>query len=383
MTTRSNRSRSKSRAISLRRSIALNCHVGCDYKDIISHLGIELKENGSRLGHESAVYRYTDENGGVLFKVVRYVSKNFRQRTPDGKWSVKGVRRVPYRLDKVIDAIKRDETVYIVEGEEDVHALEKKGFTATTNPGGAGKWRDEYSSLLKGAKVVIIPDNDEPGKKHARKVAASVQRYVLETKVLELPDLDDKGDVRDWFRAGYGRFDLEELAKIAKPEESDRTTSTVGDFVSAADIAKEPPPEPIIEDIVYRNWITVLVGESGAGESFVVTDIAAAVFDGFEWQGRGVVQGSSCYVAFEADALQNRVQALQMNGRELKNLYILRAMDPLSPVVQRGEETVSVGEQILCDRLGRLAEKLETAGRSPITLLSYRHGARIARRLRG
>ena len=52
-------------------------------------------------------------------------------------------------------------------GEKDVDNLVQLGLTATTNPMGAGKWQESYSEILKGANVVILPDNDEPGRNHA------------------------------------------------------------------------------------------------------------------------------------------------------------------------------------------------------------------------
>lgn len=73
---------------------------------------------------------------------------------------------------------------------------------ATTNAGGAGKWRDEYGEYLRGRSVVVLPDNDEPGREHAAKVARSLQGVAAGVRVLELPNLPPKGDVSDWLDAG-------------------------------------------------------------------------------------------------------------------------------------------------------------------------------------
>ena len=53
-------------------------------------------------------------------------------------------RRVPYRLPQLLAATERGETVWIVEGEKDVHTLMRAGVTATCNPQGAGKWQPEF-----------------------------------------------------------------------------------------------------------------------------------------------------------------------------------------------------------------------------------------------
>ena len=129
-----------------------------------------------------AEYSYTDGDGKVVSQTVRYSPKDFRQRRPDGQggwiWNLDGVTLQLYQLPEVLDAVKKGETVYIVEGEKDVETLRKQGLTATTNPMGAGKWRREYSETLTGADVVIIPDNDDAGRKHAQEVAKSLMEEV-------------------------------------------------------------------------------------------------------------------------------------------------------------------------------------------------------------
>lgn len=120
------------------------------------------------------VYDYTDEDGNLLFQVVRYSDKSFKQRRPDGKggwiWSLKDVRRVPYRLP----GLKGQERVFVVEGEKDAERLWEAGIPATTNPGGAGKWRPEFTAQLRAMGVkelVIVVDNDAPGERHGAAVA--------------------------------------------------------------------------------------------------------------------------------------------------------------------------------------------------------------------
>ena len=77
---------------------------------------------------------------------------------------------------------------------------------------GAGKWRDSYSEYLRGAKCVILPDNDDPGRKHAQQVARSLYGKAASVKVLELPGLPEKGDVTDWLETGGTKEELMRLA---------------------------------------------------------------------------------------------------------------------------------------------------------------------------
>jgi DNA primase len=113
----------------------------------------------------------------LVFQVVRYAPKDFRQRRPDGEggWVWKAATRVvPYRLPEIQEAIASERPVFIVEGEKDVDNLAKLGVVATCNAGGAGKWHAEHAAHLKGADVIIVPDNDGPGRRHAESVAASL-----------------------------------------------------------------------------------------------------------------------------------------------------------------------------------------------------------------
>ena len=164
---------------------------------------------------EVAQYNYADENGVLLFQVVRFEPKDFRQRCPAGdvwSWSVKGIRKVPYRLPDLLAA--PDATVYIVEGEKDVNRLMALGLLATCNAGGAGKWSAELSEFFRGRRVVILPDNDEPGRKHAAKVSAALSGVGAMVRVIHLPGLSEKGDVSDWLDAGGTVEKLEALLEL-------------------------------------------------------------------------------------------------------------------------------------------------------------------------
>lgn len=217
------------------------CHVcgaGGGAKHLATALGFDLdryKPAKTQVGGKFppaarrivATYPYRDEAGVVLFESVRYEPKGFTQRQPDGQggwiWDLKGVTRVLYHLTELIHADKAL-PVYIVEGEKDVDTLTALGLTATTNPQGAGKWRDEYSAFLAGRHVVTLADNDEPGRKHAEQVARAVAPVAASVKLVALPGLPEKGDVSDYLAAGH----------------------TVGELIALADDAPawqaEPPP---------------------------------------------------------------------------------------------------------------------------------------------
>src|SRR5262249_117298 len=151
--------------------------------------------NGKSQMNVVATYDYLDSKGQLLYQAVRLDPKDFKQRRPDGKggwaWELKGVQRVLYRLPQVLEAVAAGQTAFVVEGEKDADNLARLGLVATTNAGGAGKWTKDYvkaySEALRGANVVILPDNDDAGRKHARQVARSLQGVAASVKVVPLP----------------------------------------------------------------------------------------------------------------------------------------------------------------------------------------------------
>jgi len=191
--------------------------LGIDSRTFLDRPTVKARQNGNVQRRIAATYDYHDADGKLLYQVVRYEPKDFRQRRPDGNGgyvsNLDGVRRVLYRLP---DLIKADpyEPVYLTEGEKDADRLRSLGLTATTNPMGAGKWHDDYRRFLVGRRVVILPHNDDAGRKHAEQVAASLHDSVVSVKAVPLPDLEPKGDVSDWLDIGHSRDELEFLADI-------------------------------------------------------------------------------------------------------------------------------------------------------------------------
>ena len=180
---------------------------------------------GDRKPRIVGTYNYVDETGALLFQVVRRDPKSFRQRRPDGNggwlWDLDGVRRVPYHLDELVAA--RTGTngsgapwrVYIVEGEKDADRLRQWGLSATTNPGGAGKWHKDYGRYFANAEAVILPDNDQPGRAHARQVAANLLPIAANVRILDLL-VPEKGDVSDAIGDGLTQSDLAELVECCE-----------------------------------------------------------------------------------------------------------------------------------------------------------------------
>ena len=219
--------------------VLLHCHAGCDYFGILQAMDLSESElygtKGNGPKHASskiivATYDYVDEEGRLKYQVVRFEPKGFAQRHPDGKggwkWDLKGMKKVPYRLPEVIKGIEEGKPIIIVEGEKDADNLAKLGLTATTNSGGAGKWDADHSKWLGGAEVVILPDNDVPGRKHAKEVSESLKDIARSVKIIRLPGLPAKGDVSDWIEEGGTAQDL--IVLISKADECEQDEEQAG-----------------------------------------------------------------------------------------------------------------------------------------------------------
>jgi 5S rRNA maturation endonuclease (ribonuclease M5) len=203
--------------------VLLHCFAGCKVDAICAAVGLSVKDlmpTGETLNRNFkpvivAEYDYRDEAGELIFQAVRFEPKDFRQRRPIAgggwDWKVSGVRIVPYRLPEIL-AADPAKLVFICEGEKDCDNLAKLGIVATTNAGGAGKWKPEHSAFLAGRNVVILPDNDEPGRKHAIKVRETLEGVARSCKIVSLPNLPEKGDVSDWLKG----IDQSEGVQIAK-----------------------------------------------------------------------------------------------------------------------------------------------------------------------
>lgn len=208
----------------------LNCHAGCDFRDIEKALGLEKPApvNGPR--RIVATYRYRGVQGNVVSEKVRYDPKDFRQRWPDGNggWFWKrppSAHAVLYRLPELMAGIAAGRDVFIAEGEKDVDRLATMGLCATTNIEGAAqpnqrtKWRKEYTAQLAGAaRVILLPDHDEPGRAHMAAIAQALHGKVGDVRTLELPGLSGaKGDndVSDWLDKGHTVDELMALAEEA------------------------------------------------------------------------------------------------------------------------------------------------------------------------
>jgi hypothetical protein len=255
---------------------------GCDFKAACTTLAGEpppkAQSNGQDGGARTrklivAEFSYYDGSGALAFAVERiefqkhdgsYVTKlgkrkkKFSQKRPDpdrpGHWiyNVDGVETIPYRLPELLEALGKDQTILIVEGEAKVDLLLKWNMPATCCVGGAEKWKPEHSEYLRDADVVLIPDHDDSGFKHIQNVGQSLFGIAKRIRVLVLPDLPSKGDIVDWQRAGGTREALDRLIEGAavwqplspaadKPDEKAKAEAQANEDALIEALLKLPP----------------------------------------------------------------------------------------------------------------------------------------------
>jgi hypothetical protein len=291
---------------------AWTCHAGCGGGGLVE---FEHKLNGgtrqeawervlevvhanhlfeSRRSKPVAIYQYQDAQGRLLFEKLRYEPKRFvlRRAVADGRYEYKldGVAEKPlYRLPEVITANE----IFVCEGEKDCdnvltafaakRSIGDIRIAATTNFDGAGKWKDEYAIYFAGKRVVILPDNDEPGRNHAETVARSVTKYAGGVKVVTLPGLPEKGDVSDWFGAGHATEEL--VAEIKKAVHWHPSQQPHVMLIEGTQFAASAPPEQEwdVEGVIQRGGNGVVIGEPKSAKSLTMLDLVLALATGTSW----------------------------------------------------------------------------------------------------
>lgn len=320
--------------------ILVKCHANCDRLLIIEelrsrglwpereptpqlrvHRGGKDATNGvyavpeRRQGQrEVAAYDYCDETGAPLYQAVRFEPKTFRQRryTEDGTlaWGLDGARLVLYRLPELL-AADPALTVFVVEGEKDADRLGAAGLVATTSVMGAGKWRPEYAEALRDRHVVVVPDNDRPGREHADAVTASLVGVAASVRMLTLDGIPDKGDVSDWLDAGHTADELEIRAASVDPMGRPRPEypiRTLSDLMAQEHV----PNAQILEGLVWKGKVHWLFARAGTGKTVWSLVKGLHIAAGRPFCGRYVEQGPVLFISEDSpdSVIQEYIETL-------------------------------------------------------------------------
>jgi hypothetical protein len=302
---------------------------------------------GKPKGRIVAKYDYTDSDGTLLYQVLRLEPKSFRQRRPDGEggwiWQL-DEHRVIYRWSELLKY--PDATVFVCEGEKDADRVASLELCATTVAG--GRWTKECVQALAGHDVIILQDNDEPGRKKALAAAQALYGSAKTIRIVGLPDLPDKGDVSDWLDADPRR--AEKLAEICfevaewvpspaangdAPDqlcdrsEDDRNTradgvgdahakATLGEWDAGDDTEPPPPRAWLLGNVFARRFISSLFAEGGTGKTAVRYAQYLSLVTGRPLTGEYVFQPCRVLVVSledDADELRRRIFAARLHHR--------------------------------------------------------------------
>lgn len=227
-----------------------------------------------------ASYPYRDADGRLLYEVLRYEPKDFRQRAADGSASLKGVKRVLYRLPELV----ADDcaTVFISEGEKDADRIATLGLCATTINGGT-KWSEPgLAEPLRDRDVVVVADFDESGATKALDVANVLHGVAKTIRLIFLPDLTGgKGnkDASDWLDRDPARADI--FAEICLASAL-WEPGIVVDGMAAAMSVKTKPEAPAARSARFKStpgdaaWLDRCVkGETGNPLAVVASALEA------------------------------------------------------------------------------------------------------------
>ena len=319
-----------------------------------------------KIGRHVVTYQYTDKTGVLLYEVLRYEPKTFRQRRPDGNggwiWQLGDVRRVPYRLPELLQY--PDATTFVCEGEKDADAVAALNLCATTVAG--GKWTDDCVKALAGRDIIILEDADAAGRKKALAAAHGLHGSAATIRIVRLPGLTGEPfnkDVSDWLDAdsrNVGKlvdvcFDVpiweppnpengtEETTENTTAESEDATATEPAieaktevkeaplTFIRLTDWHDQPMPERkwVVLNRVPLNSVTLLSGEGSVGKTILSLQLCVATVLARDWISAMPDPGPVVAICCEddADELHRRLDAIVRHYgasfADLVDLYVL------------------------------------------------------------
>lgn len=371
-----------------------HCHGGCDQTTVFSVMrerGLlpELEQRPELLSRITppAISRqleqewnYTDEEGVVLFIKQRYKTtdakgKDYKLIKVDEAGrrhaTMGDARIVPYRLPDLLDAVSKGRYVYLTEGEKAADAIISIGSVATTSHAGSGHWPESITEYFTGANVVILPDNDAPGWRYAKRAAAKISAVAKSVRVIDLGGDEIGDDAFEWiYKQGKTRQDLAEMVKRQAPISSEAevllperlkekppetvpsvetqaavtaaaTTTTTNSEpeisqpgsptkktlkLEAFDDIEDEAVEWLIDKVIPKKGFVALYGPPGSFKSFIALDLAASIARSTQWFGQDATPSDNGAVIYIAGEGHGGI------GARIKACRIHHQMQPGTPI---------------------------------------------------
>lgn len=296
------------------------CHAGCETRDVVAALGLTMRD----LFDDPRGIEYRYDNGRT---VTRTPDKRFRQAHTDHPPEL-------YRLAKVKRAVAAGETIYVCEGEKDVHAAESARLTATCCPMGAGKWGKIDPTPLHGATVIVVADRDAPGMKHAADIIASLEGKATVTVV----QAAEGKDLADHLAAGHDAGELVpiDLAQLDRGPARRLVLTAASTITLRAprwlwDTAEPDAIGPAHEGRIPVGSLTIAAGRAGIGKSQHAAWLAGHITRGTLpgcWHGR---PRSVIYAASEDSWSMTIAPRLAVVGADLDRVFRIDVHDDDDP----------------------------------------------------
>lgn len=326
--------------------ILLKCFAGCPTEDIVGAMGLTMKDLFADIKPneafpaygEAKAYQPATQESEYLYAGGQLKKQKFRKadgskycvwKHLNGSTWEKGrnnIRPGLYQSQTVLPEI-----FFLVEGEKDVENLKNAGMVAVSLPDGAqSKWEGSYNAVFKGKQVVILPDNDEPGKKYAQMCAEKLHGVAAMVWVLDLknawPEIPDKGDISDMIARFGAEAALGKVMKVLKstPQwEPGQAATEALSLICAADV-EYSLPKWLISPYFQRGKGTLIQADPGTGKTAFMCAIAASVTTGRPIMGLAVeTPGSVLMLSVEDDlgVLRGRIGA---NGGDPNKVYFMK-----------------------------------------------------------
>lgn len=330
--------------------VLIHCFARCRTENVIRAIGLSMSDlfaqtrgDGRNGGAKpSATWRIRNPEGVLQAEHVRYDrgdgDKDCFWRLPgSNEWGLAGrkLRTLPlYRCDSLRDWPK-ERQVIIVEGEPAADALASFYQPVVATVTGADVIPEkDVLEVLRERRAVLWCDNDEPGRRHMRDLAARLLNVAKEVRIFEWADAPPKGDAADWAE-GEVRDDHQGvegfLARVLGAPVLDERTSYSSPKADGIEYGGAKPPAPgpravpfkdlpdpgerrhVVEGLIPEAYPAILHGDGGVAKSMLALSLATAVAsDAESWLGRRIGTGPAIFLDFELDATEQRRRAHQL-----------------------------------------------------------------------
>ncbi|WAL44882.1 AAA family ATPase [Rhodococcus pyridinivorans] len=237
--------------------VLMNSHAD-DKAAVLDAMGLTLSDLFDNPAGTTYVYR----DGRTVFR--SYDDRGRKRFSQGGNTKGRDLFRAEH-----LDDHRTGVPVYIVEGEKDVLALESLGAVAVSPAMGAGKAKLFDWSPLTGHTVVIVADDDEPGRKHALQVYEILEPIATGVAIVQAAT---GKDAADHVAAGHS---LDEFVPVDVGGKAGRRLR-----VTRGSDVKLQRVRWVMEDWIPAGSLTLLAGREGLGKSTIAAALCAQITRG-------------------------------------------------------------------------------------------------------